>query len=64
MVEYETWIGLCFQSARSKGFEATFQDNASVVSVGAAVWQDRKQELRSASKSTAREIADDEITVR
>lgn len=63
MVTYSNWVSICFETARRKGFEASFEDNASVISVAAEVWNDRKQQLASASKSTAKSIADDEIHV-
>lgn len=63
MVEYEDWISVAFEVADRKGFASNFDNNQELVSVAADVWRDRKQELRSASRSQAEAIAANEIHV-
>lgn len=64
MVTYTDWISVAFDVAQSKGLESSFGDNAQVVATAADIWNDRKPELRNANKSTAKQIADEEIQVR
>lgn len=63
MVSYNEWVGIVFDVADSKGAENSFEKNASTLSVAADIWADRKAEIRPASESTARAIAEDEIAV-
>lgn len=64
MVKYQEFVGIVFEVAQEKGFDSSFQENASAVQTAAAIWQDRKQQLRSASKSTAKQIAAEEVEVK
>lgn len=63
MVSYNEFVGIVFDVAESRGAENSFEKNASTLSVAADIWNDRKAELRPASESTARSIAEDEISV-
>lgn len=63
MVKYTKWVSIVFDVAESQGFDSSFADNSTAVSLAAEIWNDRKQELRSASVSTAREIAGEEVSV-
>lgn len=69
-VEYSTWISIAFEVAKSKGarFETTQEaiqegeaPTSEAIRVFARIWQDRKDEMVSASE--ARRIAREEISV-
>lgn len=64
MVKYATWVSVVWDSAKSKGLRnASFEESQDVTAVAADVWNDRKQEIQSASKTAARKIADEEVSV-
>lgn len=63
MVEYHEWVSIVFAEAKAQGFEASFDENNTVVTVAADVWNDRSAELKTASGSQARKIAGQEVTV-
>lgn len=63
MVSYNEWVGIVFDVADSKGAENSFEKNASTLSVAAEIWNDRRNEIRPSSESTAIAIAEDEISV-
>lgn len=60
MVSYQKWTSLVFEQVP----KSVRQDSATdIVSVGADVWNDRKEELRTATIAEARQIAQQEIEV-
>lgn len=62
MVSYQRWTSLVFEVAKEKGAHIDdISDGSNVVAVGAAIWRDRKAELKAASVAEAREIARSEI---
>lgn len=63
MVTYNEWVGIVMDVADSKGASNSFEENSSALSVAADIWNDRKGELRNASRGTAESVAQDEITV-
>lgn len=65
MVSYHSWVSIVFDTAKSKGakIEST-EDSRPVMSTAAEIWNDRKDELDTASESKAKQIATEEITVR
>lgn len=64
MVEYSTWVSIVRTEAASQGADLDeFETNSDVVSVAAAVWRDRKQELQQADGRTAEQIAAQEVSV-
>lgn len=65
MVDYSTWVSIVRSTSDRKGADLRqFEENSNVVSLAADVWNDRKAELKSASRTAAEEIADSEVTVR
>lgn len=65
MVSYEQWVGIVRDVASRKGADLSdFGTNSDMVSVAAAIWRDRKTEIKQASQSRAKKIADGEVTVR
>lgn len=63
MVSYQKWTAVAFEVARSKGMRSSQQNSQDLVSVLAAVWRERKDELSTATVAEAREIARSEIHV-
>jgi len=64
MVQYHVWIGAVRAAAKAQGADLRdFEANSNVVSVGADIWNDRKEEIRKANAQEARAIADEEISV-
>jgi hypothetical protein len=63
MVKYETWVSLVHEEARKQGAQSGFHESQSMVSVAADIWNDRKDEIRSASRHEAENIAAAEIDV-
>lgn len=63
MVTYQTWTSIAFDVASSKGMNSSQENSADLVSVVADVWNDRKDELDTATKAQARQIAQEEITI-
>lgn len=63
MVEYHEWVGIVFDVAGSKGYEASFDGNQEVTSLAAEIWNDRKTELKGFSTRQAREAAQNEVQV-
>jgi len=64
MVTYQTWTSILFEVAKSEGAQfENISDGASVVNVAAEVWQERKEELATATAAEARDIARQEIEV-
>lgn len=63
MVSYQRWTAVAFEVARSKGMASSQENSQDLVSVLAAVWRDRKEELSSATVAEARQVARDEIHV-
>lgn len=65
MVKYETWVATVREEATSQGADLSdFETNSQLVSVAAAVWNDRKKELQNASGRQAQSIAAEEVSVR
>lgn len=64
MVSYQRWVSIVFDIAKQKGAQTGPQDNAKTLSVAGSIWSDRKDELKDANQSTARDIADQEVVVR
>jgi hypothetical protein len=64
MVDYSKWISIVRTEAASQGAELSdFEENSNIVSVGAEIWNDRKQELKNATGREAENIAQEEISV-
>lgn len=64
MVEYRQWVSVVFEVSKAKGLNTSkTENNAQVLSVAAEIWQERKNELRNASKSTAKAVADEEVSI-
>lgn len=63
MVSYQRWTSIAFDEARSQGMRSSQENSQELVSVVADIWNDRKEELSSATVSQARNIAQAEITV-
>lgn len=64
MVEYETWVSIVRETAGRKGADLSdFETNSMVISVAASIWNDRP-DLKTATKGAARQVADEEVTVR
>jgi len=67
MVSYQTWTAIAYQEAVRKGAElegeGTARSNRELLSIIAEVWQDRKDELSTMTRTEAREVADNEISV-
>jgi len=65
MVSYQTWTSVAFEVAEEKG--AQIKGSGSVatdlISVAADIWNERKDELSTATRSEARQIALQEISV-
>lgn len=64
MVSYQRWTAIAFEEARSQGMQSSQENSQNLVSVIAAVWNDRKGELSSATVQQAKRIASEEIQVR
>lgn len=64
MVSYQTWTSIVFDVAKSEGarFE-NINDGAAVVSVAADVWNERGNQLKTATAAQARDVARQEIEV-
>lgn len=62
MVTYQKWTQIAFEVARSKGAD-TSEEQTSIVSVAADVWNSRKADLSAATDAEARRIAREEISV-
>jgi hypothetical protein len=67
MVSYQTWTAIAYQEAVRKGAEVegegTARTNRELLAVIAEIWRDRKADLSTATRTEAREIADQEISV-
>lgn len=67
MVSYQRWTSICYDVARSKGAEldgsGTQSNNQDLVSVIAEVWNERKEEISTATVSEAETIARNEVNV-
>jgi hypothetical protein len=64
MVSYQAWTSILFEVVKEEGAEfENISDGGEVVSVGADVWQERKTELRTATRAEARDIARQEVSV-
>lgn len=64
MVDYSTWVSTVRTEAVAQGADLSdFEANSEVVKVAADVWNDRKQEIQSATGQEAERIAADEVTV-
>lgn len=65
MVSYQTWTSVVFDVVKSHGGEFdSIDDGAEVVEIVADIWRDRADELKTATKAEARNIALQEIEVR
>lgn len=65
MVDYSTWVSIVRSEADRQGADLTaFEENSAVVKVAAEVWNDRKGELSSASRTSAERVAGEEVSVR
>lgn len=64
MVEYSTWIGICYDVAKSKGYEANFENNSTATASFAKLWRENKQKIQNASKTGAEEYARRWVNVR
>lgn len=64
MVKYATWVSVVWDSAKAKGIGTpSFEESQDVTGLAAEVWNDRKDEIKTASEAEAKEIADDEVVV-
>lgn len=67
MVSYQRWTSVCYEVARQKGATlegpGTQDENRALVSVIAEIWNERKDELSTATVSEARNIARQEVEV-
>lgn len=64
MVEYSTWVSIVRTEATEQGADLSdFETNSDLISVAAAVWNDRKAELQAASGREAEQIASAEVSV-
>jgi hypothetical protein len=54
---------VAFEVAKSKGMQNSQENSANLISVASEVWNDRKDELSTATVAEAREIAEQELTV-
>jgi hypothetical protein len=63
MVSYQKWTAVCFDVAKSKGLETSQRASADLVSLAAEVWNDRKEELETATEAEARRVARSEVQV-
>lgn len=63
MVSYQRWTAIAFEEARSQGMESSQENSQALVSVVADIWNDRKDDLQTATVSEARSIASTEIEV-
>jgi hypothetical protein len=67
MVSYQTWTAIAYEAAKAQGATLegpqTASTNRELLSVIAEIWTDRKDELSTATRTEAREIADQEISV-
>lgn len=64
MVSYQRWTSIAFDEARRQGMQSSQENSQDLISVVADVWNDRKEELDSATIGEATEIARSEITIR
>jgi len=64
MVDYTTWVGIVRTQAGKEGADLSeFSVNSDAVALAAAVWRDR-EELKTATKRQAQQIAEQEIQIR
>lgn len=79
MVAYQEWTEIAFSVARDRGFQSALptesknraggrsfpknNPNAEAIRVFARIWNDRKDELQDATRTKAREIAEQEVTI-
>lgn len=64
MVSYQAWVSTVFETAKDGGAQfESIDDGGKVIDVAATVWNDRKAELKTATRSEARDIARQEISV-
>lgn len=64
VVKYPTWVSVVRTEVSKQGANLNdFSTNSDVVSVAAAVWNDRKNELESMSRSEAETVATQEVDV-
>lgn len=63
MVTYQKWTSIAFDVAKEKGMEPSRENSASVISVGAEVWNEQKDHLSTATVTEARTVARREINV-
>lgn len=68
MVSYQKWTKVAYNVAERKGADitglGTQENNQVLVSVIAEVWNERKDELDSATVAEARTIAEQEIEIK
>lgn len=65
MVSYQTWTSLVFEVAKAEGaqFESIADGAVVIGDVASPVWSERKEELKTATRSEARNIARQEVEV-
>lgn len=65
MVEYSKWVSIVRSTAERKGADLSdFRMNSDVVSVAADIWNEQKPRLKAASVREAKQVADEEVSVR
>lgn len=62
MVSYHKWTSIAFEVAKEQGMATTQSNNRELISVAADIWNDRKQQLSSATVGEARNVAEREIS--
>lgn len=63
MVDYHEWVGIVFDVADSKGYEASFEENNSVVTLAAEIWNEEKTSLKGFNEREAKDLARSEVSV-
>lgn len=61
MVSYQKWTSIVFDVVREKG--GSTSEAETIIEVGSAIWNDRKEELNTATVSEAKNVARQEISV-
>lgn len=64
MVEYHEWVGIVFDDAKSKGYDASFDGNQEVTALAAEVWNEKKVQLSGYNTREAKALAKQEVSVR
>lgn len=63
MVSYQKFTALAFEVAKRRGMNTSRENNNQLISVTAEIWNERKDELETATISEARSVLEREISV-